>query len=204
MRLADDDIRGVLARAEEIQRSTLHGGVMHAELEAVIQAAEQVGISRPAVERALRERLNLPIKPPAVGDLVFARSADQKFYVAEVLSTSQEGVHVRFLRGSEHTVSLDELRPCSFLPGERVVVPWPWWGPWTCNVVNYDAANRQVAVSDGWSETRTFPIEQVWLNAPRKFSAVNRTRMRVYATLIGAGAAVGAIIGSILMRLLLG
>src|SRR5262245_4607671 len=55
MRLADDDIREVLARAVEIQSTTLQGDALNAELEAVIQAAEEVGIARPAVERALRE-----------------------------------------------------------------------------------------------------------------------------------------------------
>lgn len=48
MRLTDD----VLARAEEIQRMSRHGPEMHAELEAVIDAAAEVGLTRPTVERA--------------------------------------------------------------------------------------------------------------------------------------------------------
>lgn len=202
MHLEDDDIRAVLARAEEIQNSAAHG-VSSAELEAVIEAAEAVGLSRPAVERALRERLNLPSKPITAGDLAFARSADDKYYVAEILTASQEGYRVRFLRGSEHTVSFDELRPCSFLPGERIVCPWPFWGPWTCTVINYDAEKRRVKVSDGWSETREFALEEVWLKSPRRPNPDGRTRARVSATLIGAGAAIGAVIGSILTALLL-
>jgi hypothetical protein len=67
----DDELRAVLARADEIQNST---SLRQADLEAIIQAAEEVGIARSAIERAIRERLNLPLKPPAVGDLTFAKS----------------------------------------------------------------------------------------------------------------------------------
>lgn len=201
MRLTDDELRDVLARAEEIQRASRHGTEMTAELEAVIGAAEEVGLARPAVERALRERLALPAAPPAVGALAFARSADDKFYAAEVLSVSAEGVRVRFLRGSEHVVTLDQLRPCAFLPGERVVCNWPWWGPWTCTVVGYDPVKQRVKLSDGW-DTKTFPIAEVWLADARKARA-SGARTRVYATLIGAGAGVGALVGSIITALLM-
>lgn len=186
----------------EIQRATLHEDEMNEELEAVIGAAEEVGLARPAVERALRERLALPAPRPAVGTLAFARSADGKFYVAEVVSVSTEGVRVRFLRGGEHLVTLDQLRPCAFIPGERVVCNWPWWGPWTCTVVAYDAVKRRVKVSDGSGYTRTFGVAEVWLAAARKAGA-SGARTRVYATLIGAGAGAGALIGSIITALLM-
>src|SRR5688500_3488980 len=99
MSLGPDEIRTVLARAAEIQSATLINSV---EMEAVIQAAEEVGIARPAIERALRERLNLPQKPPAVGELTFAKSADGKFYVAEIIGVSEHSYRVKFLKGSEH------------------------------------------------------------------------------------------------------
>jgi hypothetical protein len=200
MGLADSEIREVLARAQEIQSRTLPDAT---ELEAVIQAAEQVGIPRGAVERALRERLNMPARAPVVGDLTFAKSADDKFYVAEVVSASDMDFRVRFLRGGEHIVSLDELRPCTLLPGERVVCPWPRWGPWTCTVLTFDAANQRVTVSDGWGEAHTFEIAQIWIAPPRRRTTDSRTRARVYATLIGAGATAGAIIGSIITALIL-
>src|SRR5688572_7899988 len=101
MRLSDDDLRAVLARAEEIQRGSGRRE-MDAELEAVIGAAEEVGLTRSAMERALREQLHLPGAPPAVGSLVFAESADGNFYVAELLSISGDDARVQFLRGSEH------------------------------------------------------------------------------------------------------
>lgn len=201
MRLTDDELRDVLTRAEEIQRGLRRDDEMNAELEAVIGAAEEVGLARPAVERALRERLAFS-PTPAVGALAFARSADGKFYVAEVLSISTEGVRVRFLRGSEHLLTLDQLRPCAFLPGERVVCDWPWWGPWTCTVVAYDAGKQRVKLSDGWGYTKTFRVAEVWL-PPERSAGASGARTRVYATLIGAGAALGALVGSIITGLLM-
>lgn len=197
MPLADEEIRAVIARAEEIERA---GAIetSQADVEAVIQAAEAVGISRAAVERALRERHGVPGRPPVKGDLVFAKSADGKFYVAEVVSVDAEDFRVRYLRGGEHAVQISELRPCSLLPGERVVCHWPAWGPWTCAVVSYDAANRRVTLSDGWSQTRTVPIENVWLNAPRGAALLGWSKVKIHAALLGAGATMGALIGSAL------
>ena len=200
MRLTDQELRDVLARAEEIQQATRHSDDMKAELEAVIGAAEEVGLARPAVERALRERFDLPVRPPAAGEMVFASSTDGNSYVAEVLSVSTDAARVRFLRGSEHAVTLDQLRPCSLIPGERLVVNWPWWGAWTCTVVAYDAAKQRVKVNDGWGYTRTFPLREVWLAPIRNAGG---SRARIYATLIAAGAGVGAIMGSILTALLM-
>jgi hypothetical protein len=199
MRLSDEELHGVLARAEEIQRGMRHGAAVNAELEAVIGAAEEVGITRPAVERALRERLNLPLAPPAVGSIVFAKSADGKFYAAEVLSHSADGTNVRFMKGSEHTVAHDEVRPLALIPGERIVCYWPWWGPWTCNVIAYDKARKRVKVNDGWGSVRTFSLTDVWLPT---VSGEAGNRARIYAALLGSGAAAGGILGSIITFLL--
>ena len=201
MRLTDDELRDVLARADEIQRSSRHGPAWNAEVAAVIGAAEEVGISREAVVRALEERLELPAPPPAVGSLAWAPSADGRLYVAEVLSAAEDGARVRFLRGGEHRVALDRLRQCGFLPGERVVCEWPWWGKWTCTVVAYDPAARRVKLSDGSGSTKSFPIADVWMTAPRL--RTESTRARLYAALAGAVAA-GAAIGSIITALVLG
>lgn len=200
MRLTDDELRDVLARAEEIDASK-HGSQARAELEAVIGAAEEVGLSRSAVELALRERLDLPMAPPEPGTLAFAHSADGQFYVAEVVSLVPNGVRVKFLKGSEHVVALDQIRPCSFIPGSKVVVDWPWWGPWNCTVVSYDAAKGKVKVNDGWGYTRTFPIAEVWL-APAKRPGVDAAKVRLYA-LFGAGAGLGALVASIVTALLM-
>ena len=198
MGLESEELRAVYARASEIQNNTPAG---HAELEAVIQAGVEAGIARPAIERALRERLNLPMRPLAAGDLAFAKSADEKFYVAQILSLTGDNVRVRFLRGGEHTVARDELRPCSFLPGERVVCPWPGWGPWTCTVVSYDAELLRIKATDGWGDTHSFSIGDVWIAPARNTSP---PKARLYGVLIGVGAAVGAAIGSIITALITG
>ena len=197
MTLGDDEFKNVLVRASEIELSE---EIRQADVELLMAAAEEAGIPRSAVERALRERLLLPMKPPTVGQLTFVRSADDKYYVAEVLRASSEGFMVRFLKGSEHTVQLDDLRPCSFLPGERVVVNWPWWGPWTCTVLSYDMDARRVTVSDGWGEIREFPIGEVWL-APRKAHGSRRARLgAALAAAALAGAAIGSIVTSLFAR----
>ena len=133
--------------------------------------------------------------PPAPGLLAFAQSADGQFYVAEVISHTPDAVRVKFLQGSEHTVSLDQIRPCAFIPGEKVMVDWPWWGPWTCTVVSYDAATGWVKVNDGWGYTKSFPIAEVW-QAPAKRPSSDAARLRVYA-LFGAGVGLGAVIATI-------
>jgi hypothetical protein len=194
MPLTDEELRAVLVRAEEIDRASRTGAEWKAEVAAVVSAAQEVGFSRRAVERALKEQLDLPTAPPEAGSLVWARSADDKYYVAKVISTSEDGAQVRFLRGSEHTVGPHELRPCAFIPGERVVVDWPMWGTWTCSVVSYDAESRTATVNDGWGEIRTFPISEIWL-APRKADA-STTGKRTY-TLLALGGVIGAVIGSI-------
>ena len=110
-------------------------------------------------------------------------------------------MRVRFLRGGEHTITPLEVRPCSFLPGERVVCPWPHWGPWTCTVLSYDATSQRIKVSDGWGDTQEFAIADVWLNPPRA-AATGDKRTRLVVTLLAAGAALGATVGSIVTALL--
>ena len=148
---------------------------------------------------ALRERLELgAIAPPEAGALVFAQSADGKYYVAETLSVTEENVRVRFLRGSQHTVTLDQVRPAAFLPGERVVVNWPWWGPWTGPVTSYDAEKGTVKVSDGMGTTKTFPISEVWQTDRTAWGG----KLRIAVTWLGIGVALGAVAGASLMRLI--
>jgi len=200
MRLTDEEFRDVLTRAAEIEGAA-QASERNLDVAAVIAAAEEAGLSRQAVELALRERLNLPATVPAVGALAWARSADDKFYVVEVISVSEESARVRFLRGSEHQVALNELRPCAFHPGEKVACLWPMWGAWTCTVVAYDAEKQRVKLNDGWGYTRKFPVSEVWL--PRAEAAPGPAGKRIYGKLLGAGAVLGAVIGSIVTALLL-
>lgn len=198
MRLSDEELRDVLTRAEEIQRGARTADTMQAEFEAVIGAGEAVGLSRVAIERALRERVNLAA-PPTPGSRVFAQSADGKFYVAEVVSGDEHSIRVQFLRGSEHTVTAEQLRPCSLLPGEKVIVNWPWWGPWKCTIVSFDAARQKVKLTDGWGYTKSFPIAEIWQNDRWVMSG----KAELYAKWLGLGAAAGAAFGSAITWLLM-
>src|SRR5690606_6864360 len=135
MTITDDDIRAIIARAEVLHR---RGDPSSDDTEALVRAGEELGISKSAMQRAVRERLGAQVRP-AAGQLVFARSADDRFYAAEGLSTAESGYSVRFLRGGERGVAADELRECPFLPGDRVTCSWPGWGTWTGTVVKYDA-----------------------------------------------------------------
>ncbi|MGH9262391.1 MAG: hypothetical protein ACRD08_21235, partial [Acidimicrobiales bacterium] len=72
----------------------------------------------------------------------------------------------------------------------------------TCTVVGYDSANQRVKLTDGWGYTKTFSVSELWL-APQK-ADTGTARRRVYAPLLGAGAAAGALLGSILTALLMG
>lgn len=198
MRLSDDELRDVLARAEEIQRESRNPVTTRAEFDAVIGAGEAVGLARPALEQALRERYDIGIGEPEIGSLVFAQSADGKYYVAEVMASTPGGTRVRFLRGSEHTVGPDQVRPGNFLPGERVVANWPWWGPWTCTVISYDAARQKVKLSDGWGDTKSFPISEVWQTDRQAWNG----RFRAAATWLSVGLGLGAVLTLALTRLI--
>jgi hypothetical protein len=193
-----DEMQQVLARAAQLEQAT---SLSPADIDSLLQAADEVGISRGAVERALRERYATPRFAPVVGSLVFAPSADRNSYVAEVVSETEHGYTVRFLRGGEHVVTAEELRPCSFLPGQRVYVKWPGWGSWPGTIASYDASQQLLAVSDGWAETKNFHIADVWLGPVKPKHGPNRSRLR--AALLGAAAA-GAAIGSVLTAMLIG
>jgi hypothetical protein len=190
-------MRLVLERAAQLEQLA---PLSPADIETLLQAADETGIPRAAVERALRERYATPRFTPVVGSLVFAPSADRNAYVAEVIAASEHGYTVRFLRGGEHVVAAEELRPCSFLPGQRVYVKWPGWGSWPGTIASYDASQQTLAVSDGWAETKNFHIADVWLGPVKPKYGPNRSRLR--AALLGAAAA-GAAIGSVLTALLL-
>ena len=201
MRLTDDELNDVLQRAEEIQRTTRSANLLQGEIDAVIEAGEGIGLTRAAVERALRERLHFA-PAPAVGDRVFAKSADGKFHIANVVSISGDDIRVSFVRGGEQVVSTDEVKPGSFVPGQRVMYHWPWWGPWSWEVVSYHAPTQFLMLSDRWGSTTTCRAEDVWLE-PKKQTNPLTSRKRAYATLVGLSVGAGAILGSLITGLLM-
>ena len=199
MPLSDEELRAVLTRAAEIQQAAGPDG---AEFERMIGRAEAAGYSRAAVERALRERFGT-VARPGVGELTFARSSDGKYHVARVVSDSAIGARVKFLLGSEGDVALDQIRPFSLTPGERVWVNWPMWGAWLCEVISYDEENGYVKLSDRWGSSHTCPIAELWVQPPAADGDTNLASFVKHAAMIGGSMALGAVIGSVITALLL-
>lgn len=201
-RLSQEEVREILARAEEIH---LRRGAADAPLgdtEFVIRAAEEAGLSRAAVEEALRERFNLLAAPPEPGELVFAKSTEQFFSVAEVLQTDANRTRVRFLNGLEQTVNFEHLRPLSLGPGARILCPWPNWGWWTCTVISYDSKKQKVKVTDGWGTTKSFNIAEIALESPKRKGAglLERSKALLYCLIAAGGGLIGAVATWLAMR----
>ncbi len=185
--LSEEQLRDVLARAEEIQQG--HGANSYA---AVLTAAQEAGLSKDAVTKALQERLGLLGAPPSKGELIFAKGTQNRFFAAEVLEQNEQTYRVRFLNGGEHTVSFEDLRPLHLLPGEPLVCPWPNWGWWTCSVVRYDAEKLKVRVTDNMGSEKAFDLSQVYRAAPKTALKISSFWMTVGLSL-GSG-----IVGSLL------
>jgi hypothetical protein len=134
-----------------------------------------------------------------VGDRALVKSSDGKYYVADVLGADGDQLRVEFLRGGERLVAAEEVRPCSFLPGDRVTVDWPMWGVYTCTVVSYDEHYETVTLSDGWSE-EVFDIDKVWLEPPKSRDAMRLARLRNVVLIFLGGAAIGSIVTFFLTR----
>jgi hypothetical protein len=193
-------MREALSRAEELHlRSALAAGDSPA-YESVLSAAEEMGIPREAMLQALQEKLGKPMDTPAAGQMVFARSADNNYYVAGVLEAASGRVKVRFLSGGENTLSEEHLRPCKFVPGMKVIVQWPLWGWYKGDVVSYDYKKKKIVVSDGWQEKK-LPISAVRLEADKKQGS--NPRAKLYWTLITVGMAIGGPIGAAVTWLLM-
>lgn len=156
-----EDIGLVLQRAEAIEREQTDTSASDAE--ALVAAAVEAGLSREAVEQALREHLALQETSLAVDDLVFAPSTDRCLYVARVIRIDGDLIDVSFVSGSEQRLLREKLRPFSLLPGQTVSANWPNWGWWNCKVVSYDKAIHSVRVTDGWGSEQSFTLANVRL-----------------------------------------
>lgn len=197
MPLNNDDVNAVLLRADQIQRAALRGAD-ETEIQRFIERAEASGYSRAAVLQALRERFGVAAPPVAVGDRVFAKSSGNKYHIATVKSRGHGETRVRYLRGGEQTIASDEVRPFSLIPGERVSVDWPMWGPWSCEVMSYDEPNGKVTLSDRWGSEKSFSISDVWLEPPSTSSGWGYA---LWFMLLGGGAVIGSILTGIISRI---
>jgi hypothetical protein len=200
----DQELREILQRAEEIHNQEQTPLEVGPRLQEIAKAAEEAGLSRSAVTQALRERTSALTNPLEQGALVFGNVGEGKFYVAEVLEVEKSHAKVRFLGGSDARLSLEELRPFQFLPGQKVKCPWPDWGWWTCTVVSYDRENRKLRASDGWGSEQTFHISDVFIQPDAKpLVSFDALRARTMVTVVSIAAAGGALIGAVVSWLLM-
>jgi hypothetical protein len=130
-----------------------------------------------------------------VGDRVFAKSADNAFYVATVQKVEQNLITVQFVNGSSHVLPLTDLRPFGLLPGQKVVANWSGrsWGGGT--VEQYNVKTGKVRVSDGM-RSKNFSLNDIRLprEKTRREIAVRTLLWRVGAFTAIAGGAIGALL----------
>ena len=198
-RLTEEQVREALSRAEELHLRSALAEDDSPAFESVLSAAAEMGIPREAMLQALQEKFGKPMETPDVGEMVFAKSADNNFYVAEVVDSAPGAVKVKFLSGGVDTLSEEHLRPCKFVPGMKVTVQWPIWGWYKSDVLAYDDKKKKLTVSDGWNEKK-FHVSEVRLEAEKKKGS--NPRAKLYWTLITVGAALGGPLGAIITWLL--
>jgi hypothetical protein len=186
-KLSPEAIKSVLARAEEIQsQGGLHAD--HEEIDTVVRAATEAGLSEQAVLQALRERLSIVPGDLELGQRVYAKSSDGFFYPATIEKIDAASVKVNFLGGGYANLSKLDLRPMTLMPGQKIMCPWPDWGWWNCTLVSYNSKTDEVEVTDGWSETNTFPLTSTRLSKTDGMPKADLTaKITWWAAMIGGG-----------------
>lgn len=190
----------VLQRAEEIQRQEQAKIEWTQELQQWVGAAEEAGLSRKALEQALRERTAFTGAEPAAGELVFAKSTDGRFYIAKLIDYSEGGGTVEFINGGRCQLSVRDMRPLNLVPGSKVECDWPNWGWWNCTIVSYNHEMNTIQANDGWGQTRVFPLSEIRIRGeePKRGHFWDRYGVAVGSLITGGG--VGALITWLFMR----
>lgn len=201
MNVDSERLRTILQRAEEIEFSASVGTGLSRADEELVAAAQEAGLSREAVEQALRERFALENMHLQVGSLVFAQSSDRHFYPAKISAIEGAAVRVEFASGGEHTVSRMEIKPFTVLPGQMINVPWPSWGWWNSRVISFDREQMKVRVSDNFGSELTVPISETRL-APELAPSEARDRLRQWLTYAAISLSSG-VVGALIMRAIL-
>ena len=209
--LTEDELGETLQRAREISAQTSGPALPNAELQAYLDAGEEMGIPQEALLQALRER---ELAAPAVlqvGELAFAPSADGHSYPAEILALTDHTASVRFVNGAEHTCARVDLRPLALVPGRKLqadIADWGWWG---VVVEKFDAAKGKVhIVHDDWyGQKEVVPLHRLRL-APKAVKpppsksppALQQALMKCALVAGGVGLAAGILLDRLLPLLL--
>lgn len=196
--MSQEEFSQVLRRAQEIDA----GQHDSPDVEAMIRAAEEAGISREATTQAIRERLGFPVAAATLGGLVFARSADGHFYAARVEETKENQARVRFLSGAVATLPMADLREFSLMPGQKVNYLSPTGGYWangTISTVNVDALTVTLA---SWGMEETVSLAKV-RHLSQNFGKTVQGKMNEWVVRLwwlGGGVAIGMIVNRLISR----
>ncbi len=121
LELTQEEVNKAVVRATQIAEEKVEPGQPAspaASFESYVAAAEEIGIPRDAMLQALREQHVLPSISYKVGDQVFAKSVDGAYYAASIIEVNEDNTaQVRFVGGSHHRVTLNDLRPFALVPG---------------------------------------------------------------------------------------
>lgn len=197
--MEQEKLNQVLRRAQEISEQSSLMFEPHPEIEQYVKAAEEVGISRDATMQALRERLDLPSRAFKVGEMVFARSKDGRYYVAKVIEVDGSRIKVQFLSGSDHECHVTDLRLFSLTPGQRVQYHSPTHQIWvTGRLEGYDRDILAVRVYWG-GVTESLTLDNIRI--PDEDSKPNFEVP--YWAVAAASALGGGVIGALVMRFLM-
>jgi hypothetical protein len=193
-------LREVIERATEIEVQTQHLAASDEELGQFLKASEEAGISRDATLQALRERLDFKPEAYKEGQLVFARSQDERFHPARIASVDADGATVRYLNGGEARVPMAGLRPFALGPGQRLEYNSPSWAMWvTGEVVRVNLEGGSVTLTT-WGVEETVPLER--LRSPKLGSSAGLKDMSAVVGYSIVSFLAGGVGGAILMWLL--
>lgn len=192
--LTEAELGEVLRRAHQIETATSSGG-----FEEYIAAAEEAGISREATLLALRERFGYRTELPTEGEMVFAKSADNCYYAATVVSVEGNLARVKFVSGSEAKISVTDIRDFSLTPGQKLSIQHS--GMWfDAEFMRYNAEARSVTMNL-WGSEETLSLEKVRLRQPTKFEQSATAKLWVErAALFLGGTGAGFLLFKILTR----
>jgi len=203
--LTEAELKETLDRARQIAGET---GELEAggELDNYVEAAAEIGIPAEAMRQALRERAPLIRAPLAVGDAVFAPSADGHWYPARLIDLDEQRAQVRFLSGADHHCPPRDLQPLSLIPGRKLQGDIKGWGWYDCRVERFDADRDQVhVVHDDWSgHKEKLALTKVRLQRHHVYpeTAAPQGGERVPASAVAWAAGIGVMVGLALPHLL--
>lgn len=151
LQLSEEELGATVQRAREIAEQTHTLTAPAGDVEAFLSAAEEMGIPREASLQALRERGLVADQSYAVGEKVFAPSADGNWYPATLSMLDGVRATVRFVSGGEASCATSDLRPFQLLPGTKLEGDIKDWGWWPVAIERYDEVKGKVHVThDDW------------------------------------------------------